>query len=831
MLKHWKIWIPSGLVLGLLIWWVAAGLSKQVLIRADGQLLVADQIWIVEQKVFFIRGVEMAWLPRTPGDKILKGSFTNSAAYAPLLATHFRTSLKKHTGLSLPEASFSELLRGARAKIGHYASQIIGYLFLILGIALFFLIKHGRRFFKSGSRSATDRRASADSYHPPLAGIADVEALFLELFREKIGAPAGAPVQVVPLTKHVPGGKRVVELKIKHEGAWRARRMTIAPIGENTGSRSQCFYVIFDTHMVVKIPPKPINNFDEYTALVRAEARIKRKLAPRVCVIPNFSVILTKTRIYHGAGSLAADNLEEEYIRWLKLSENYQRFLKVGGSFVFFMDLARYYFLGHVTESFHRADKVFEKEISSDAGLLTDSGQFEAKYGASGRELWPDINRLYENFKSELTAKVNEKDYLSDWHIQSWFLANLAGLVPQNTAVKMSRRLDEDLTDRLQSFGQERTEIGHRYRQLLGYHTRDRLFSRNRPMMGAMATNLLELLEWLEKNRVAMRDLKPDNLLVAGDPSSYPHFLKSAKSYTIGLIDLETAVDYGSGSALTMSQPQLGGTPLYGTPSHFLSNKLLQSFHKDLAQIFVLQDWHAVIAIVFEVITGEKLFPRTAREIRNLIGKMMRAAAGKDDLKSAYAQFALEFWRLAELEFNDRVPAAAGQLEAVEVVLPELIQKRLQKYLAEEQSDVERRIAQCLDSTGAFSREKNRRLLLHSTVEGLERLHARYEGRKNSDILTGRIKDLIGLKQAQESLVKQLNKIAPARPRIAVRSLLELMFAVVQTRMYPENAETVPLKISPLAPSADDPASTPAETVLAEETAQGLSYSVTVVVE
>ena len=67
--------------------------------------------------------------------------------------------------------------------------------------------------------------------------------------------------------------------------------------------------------------------------------------------------------------------------------------------------------------------------------------------------------------------------------------------------------------------------------------------------------NMLDLLAWLKIKKVAIRDLKPDNLLVAGDPARFPEFLESASQYSIGLIDVETAVSYETAGEQEIDQP------------------------------------------------------------------------------------------------------------------------------------------------------------------------------------------------------------------------------------------------------------------------------------
>jgi hypothetical protein len=334
-----------------------------------------------------------------------------------------------------------------------------------------------------------------------------------------------------------------------------------------------------------------------------------------------------------------------------------------------------------------------------------------------------------------------------------------------------------------------------------------------------------------------MRDLKPDNLLVAGDPKDYPNFLSSAKSYAIGLIDLETAVDYKGGSHLSILQPQLGGTPYYGTPSHFFLNRLLDEVHNDLALIFHLQDWYAVVGIIYEVITGEILFQRTAREIPKQIKIAMQTASQKGDLKSAYYQFCLRFWESSATEFHNCMQSRAQWLTTVMAGIPEIIQRRLADYIQMEQSNSERRIKACLDSNTAFNKGNNRRRLEQGTVADLERLRSRYEGRKNAENLVNQMDDLIGQKQKIEKLAQQSKSLEKPSPEVNAKTLLEMMFAVVHINMLPEIPAEIPEEISQMSQAEDQEPGVMDATARMDEhvegmtdTDQGLGYSVTVTI-
>lgn len=828
MMKSWKLKLSIIIALGLLLWWAGVGLQKQLLVQYDGHTIIAEETWEESGRIYYIRGIEILWVDASQVLEIIQGSFTDPACYIPLLTAHLGDTLKRFASTRDTGPTWGSRLRGFVVQTGIFLVWIAGA--LVLGFLAFLGIRWSRKRSMAKIKTGTDPTSRSGGFQPLLAGISDVEALFLNLYREKLGAPPDAPSEVKRIKDPRPSFQHVIELKVEHEGTWRSRRMTLAPIGENTGSKSQCFHVIFDTHMVVKIPPAPIIDFEDYLVQVQAESKIMRKLAPKECVIPNISVLLKKIHTFPGADRLTAEQLEKKYTQWLMKSTAHQRFLKVGKSFVFFMDLAKYYFLSQVIESFHSDVDVVEEAFQADTDILTDLNPFEDKYGKAGRELWTDLNRAYQNFQREISSAMVQSDEridLSDWQVKNWFLARMAGRNDRGPALNVSDQFNTYIDMRLSKIDAAQSEIGQRYRQLIHQKTGDRFFDRNRPLMGAMVTNLLALLAWLDENRVAMRDLKPDNLLVAGDPANYPHFLSSAKDYAIGLIDLETAVDYERETHTAILQPKLGGTPLYGTPANFFPNKLLQEIHKDLPLIFHLQDWYAGIGIIFEVITAKKLFQHTAREIPKLMKTVMQTVAKKGDLKSAYLQFTRRFWDSSAMEFQNNLQTATRRLESVVAGISENIQQRLVTHIQQQQTKAENCIVQCLDANTAFNRGKNRRLLEQSPARDIQRIRAKYEGRQNSKKIVCRLDDLIALKLQAENLAQQMKTLKMPFPKVTAKILLEMMFDVVHTHMMPDIAVAVSEKIPRLPETGFSDATALDETMTSMEETQGLGYSVT----
>ncbi len=312
------------ILLGLAALWAAA-LGPTLVVMADGRLLGAQQV--------FPQGD--VWVIHCDGQQLQEDRTRVRAVLAGLPRTPEAIALRLRFGLNRAET----LWRGMERR---YRRPLVG-----AGILVFLVLFAGlipRRCKEASTREALPRASAAVKptpvvQRPRLAGLADVERFFLNLYRRQIGAPPGAPGRIEEVENPSGGTGRVCQLSIKHNGEWRSRRMTLGPIGEGTGSRSQCFYAIFDTHMVIKIPPTPIGDFEDYAQRVRYESALVERLAPRECIIPSLSVILSRIYRFADDAPVAAAALEDRYLDLLKARPEYRDYLRIGGAFAFFMDL------------------------------------------------------------------------------------------------------------------------------------------------------------------------------------------------------------------------------------------------------------------------------------------------------------------------------------------------------------------------------------------------------------------------------------------------------------------------------------------------------------
>jgi serine/threonine protein kinase len=295
------------------------------------------------------------------------------------------------------------------------------------------------------------------------------------------------------------------------------------------------------------------------------------------------------------------------------------------------------------------------------------------------------------------------------------------------------------------------------------------------------------LLAHLHEKKVAMRDLKPDNLLVAGAKDKYPGFLAYPKEYKIGLIDVETAVLLPK-SGKGVGQPPLGGTPQYATPSHFFDNNLLGRHYDDLTTVLHLQDWYAIIAIIYRVTTGLPLFEKTARMLPGII-KTMQTSKGRE---MEYFYSANEaFWNSAVGEFKEKMTQSQEALRSLNVQIFAKAKKMFRETVSDARQHIADEIDQLVNSQNLPMSAKDRQLLISSSYQKTKDLRQKWEigpiaMKKKIDksrvILL--LRDLEELKLQLEGQTETLQLLDQPAPEIPAHKLMEFMFRQALIRMH-----------------------------------------------
>jgi serine/threonine protein kinase len=317
-------------------------------------------------------------------------------------------------------------------------------------------------------------------------------------------------------------------------------------------------------------------------------------------------------------------------------------------------------------------------------------------------------------------------------------------------------------------------------------------FEQNSAQMSAISVNLLDILAWFGQKRVSMRDLKPDNLFVAGDPARYPLFLRSAQEFSLGIIDVETAVDFEKSKYAKTKQPLLGGTPFYATPSHFIRNEVLSIKYDNLGKILHLQDWYANLVMIYKVITGELLFDQTAKLFGDLRNMLISANKPQNFRRSILEDASRRFWHNAAAEFQVKMDEKEKSLRAIEMVLPETVNYMFGKVLAKERKSLALAIKECVDSQTIFENEQIRRQLMQSSYAKTCKFMADLENktgrspdsdRPRTEAITF-LRHLADLKALFGQHVYMQKKISHPEPKVSSYDILTFMFNVVLNNMY-----------------------------------------------
>jgi len=426
------------------------------------------------------------------------------------------------------------------------------------------------------------------------------------------------------------------------------------------------------------------------------------------------SVILGLIHSFPYSEDTPPERLEERYINWLRKSTEYQKYLKINNTFIFIMDLSKYYFLSHILDELHDIKNLIVREIIENAHTIWESAKFKGRYGTENDaivEIREIFNRSETNIR-HLLDKAGVRTSVPIYQIQSWFYSHLAANsvtadvdgFPDKFIIELNRLLKKSM--------QNNSTVVDVYRKIIKDYIYRSSFEQNKPQLEAVTANLLDILAWFREKRVSMRDLKPDNLFVAGDPARYPLFLKSAQEFSIGIIDVETAVDFEKSRYKKIKQPMLGGTPFYATPSHFIKNDVLIYKFKNLGKILHLQDWHATLILIYKVITGDLLFEQTARlfsEIRNLMVNANKPGGHQTDV---FEEASRIFWHSAVAEFQGKIAESEKSLKAVVVDLTETVKYMFGRTLVKEKKSIVRAIKKCVDSQNIFEKDPIRDLLL-----------------------------------------------------------------------------------------------------------------------
>lgn len=677
----------------------------------------------------------------------------------------------------------------------------LGMFVLYLGVAIG---RSGRRVTRSakpaqgrtGKDDASGLEDDEDAADAQIAYTyveADVVKHFLEIYRYQLGAGSESPARFEPVAEQTVSFGTIYELGVMVNGEWNNRRLTIGPLGANGTHRSYTWFVIYDRYLVVKIPPKPLTDFDEYIKELVHGSSLSDRLAPTECVVPNVTVVMELLAPGKHNASLTATEIEKGHVGRLSIKPQLQRFLMIGPSFAFFMDLSRYYFMNQVLEDLHISQKSIEEEILGHPHIVWDLNEFEGRYGKHRSSIFPGLAQAYETYEEavgQLLVQFGIGSTLPVFSVRSWFLQFLAGKEKPASDQSLSPAFMEELaTVTTQAMSRMDNEV-RGYRTMVHDYLFDRNVVKTRAMICSMVTNLLDLLANLNQRYIALRDIKPDNLLIAGNPANYPTFLSVPTEFKLGVIDVETAAYLSMGESGRIEQPILGGTPRYATPSNLFTNDAIHETFGEVARILRLQDWYATMAMIFKVVTGKDLFLESALLIPEIL--RILSASENSEGKNVYEYVSRIYFKKAMAEFEAGMAANREILTDFQVIVLKKNQKPLKAEVDFCRLSLQMRMEKMVAEQVHFPGEKNHATLLGATADQVDRLIDKWKIRAtNSPEARAQVLASLRFLRDFHSVKVRLAEVAAFADlfdengmKVSVETLIRAMFQTVFFSMY-----------------------------------------------
>ncbi len=795
-MKKFFIALPF-LIIACVAVFVEIGIKNEggILSLKDGSKITADKIWQEEGLVCYKKGGRKFVLIKSEVTHIdeAQPKRLKRKELIDYWLDKFKRKTADLTGEKPPE------VEAVDRKMMFYLAIAVGGLFSL--ILLVFLLKKMLAFMKRASLRKTLRAQKkknqvseeGTAYEVDFDSMSDQDRtvyFFLNLYKYQVGATEEAPAEFRLAEEEASGPNDIYELRVKVEDEWIERRMSIGPIGEDSGSKSKCFYVIYDIHMVIKLPPEPVTAFKKYINDINKERLIIERLAPKECIAPKVSVILQRVHEFNEMDETGPDNFEVRYIEWVAKYKQYQEYLKIGDTFVFFMDLSKYFFLGHIIDEMHDLKRKTYLEITERPDLVWNIKEFEGRYGEDTSAVCESVQGMYADIEreiKELKKQYGMTEELFKYQMQRWFLLHLAEKEIGTNEKGISSDFIKGLNTLIKGYCDNNAEKVEEYRNIIRAYLEESLFLKNRANMGGIIENTLELLAWLKERDVAMRDLKPDNLLVAGDKAKYPQFLSHPEDYSVGLIDVETAVVIDTSGDSIIEQPILGGTPYYATPSHLFSNDLLLYVFGNVAHIMHLQDWYATVVMIYKVITGKRLFGKSGLLLPGIAKKIQSALMKKKDLDDVSKDVSCEFWVNAVAEFRENTDRYAWKLGSVNLDLLHSTRVLLKEEFDKALPVMKDALKKYIYSQKQFASDKARGQILQASSKQLGQIKNNWEKKPEVTKEHIRVLDDIEYMKSQTNNIAAILKIV-TRPaeKITALSLLRGMFDLVCFFMYQE---------------------------------------------
>jgi serine/threonine protein kinase len=326
------------------------------------------------------------------------------------------------------------------------------------------------------------------------------------------------------------------------------------------------------------------------------------------------------------------------------------------------------------------------------------------------------------------------------------------------------------------------------YRGISEKYISKKIFDNNRKNIEGLIVNNLMLLYHLRNQHIAIRDLKPDNIFIAGNFDGADNFLNNPKAFSFGLIDLETAVHLHPDEPAKMRQPLLAGTFPFMTPHHLFRNSdLYRLFGKETSRVLYMQDWFAAIGMIFNVATGKTLFIKTAKLMHKVFEIKKKAVKDTKSLTDTLKSVSWIFWNTAAIECQRKIKIHSDKFGELDIKLPEPVIEMLKDELSNEKAVIKKAIRERINSK-TYLKKHGQQIYKASSGQTAGYRKKWEDNTYKPQVPAASREKIINILRGMESLKKQIERhdslSCRLENKIPCDELIMILFSRVLNAMY-----------------------------------------------
>ena len=217
--------------------------------------------------------------------------------------------------------------------------------------------------------------------------------------------------------------------------------------------------------------------------------------------------------------------------------------------------------------------------------------------------------------------------------------------------------------------------------------------------------------------------------------------------------------------------------------------------------VYYYQDWYAVVAIIYETVTGRLLFIETARTLIRSMKIIQRQGKDTARRRDCFKSESCRFWKVMWQEFDQKTAAEANGLNTVTLPLPDDFRELLLACYKKREQMHRQRAADFILSATPFKDQQVNQKLLTSPAGAIRKQRENWKTNTGVPRVKPAVqKKIIAFYDRLVRLQHQAEKMAGHFGRleeeyemtIKAGALMEMMLICVYSNMYRHQWQSAP---------------------------------------